>query len=74
MQHVTKELIAVLHIFLCIKYVQVPEVIDKTGRHNRFMRMLIAKDKKLTVFFGNTAGEAKRLSMTFFRIHCLDDG
>ena len=64
---------AVLHILLRIKYVQVPEVIDKAGRNDRFIWMFKAQDQKLAIFFSDPAGKAKRPSMTFLSIHCLDD-
>ena len=64
---------AVLHILLCIEYVQVPEVIDKVGRNNRFIRMFKTEDEKLAVFFSDPAGKAKRPSMTFLHIHSLYD-
>ena len=73
MQHVTKILVTVFHIFLCIKNVQVPEVIDKAGRYYRFVRIFETKDKKLSVFVSDTASKAKRPSLTFLHIHCLDD-
>ncbi len=73
MQHVTKILVAVLHVLLCIKYMQVPEVIDKTGRDNGFIRILKTENKKLTVFFRNTTSKAKRPSATLILVHGLDD-
>ena len=73
MQHVTKILVTVFHILLRIEYVQVPEVIDKTGRNDRFIRMFKTEDKKLAVFFRDPAGKAKGPTMTFVRIHCLND-
>ena len=73
MQHITKILVAVLHILLCIEYVQVPEVIDKTGRNDRFIRMFKTENKKLAVFFRYSASKTKSPSITFIRIHCLDD-
>ena len=44
MQHITKILVTVFHIFLCIKYVQVPEIIDKAGRYYRVVRIFKTED------------------------------
>ncbi len=71
MQQEAKILMAVIHILLCIQYVQVPEIINNTGWNHGFIRMLKTQDEKLAIFLRNTEGEIKRPSMTSFRIYCL---